>query len=128
MSICVCGGASLQCSFGTAPSNLMVLPANRVVSKMPLATITDNVPFVNILPFGICRSMSNPTVASATASALGVFTPMLCIPEIVGPWIPGNHKVLIGGYPSLNDKSTLMCAWGGIITVQWSEGNNIIIQ
>ena len=52
MGFCVCGGAVLSCSFGMAPSVLNVLPANKVVSAMPIATIMDNKPIVNILPFG----------------------------------------------------------------------------
>ena len=125
MSMCVCGGAVLQCSFGTVPSNLTVLPVNRVISKMPLANIMDNVSFVNILPFGMCSSLTNPSVASATAAALGILTPMPCIPVTVGPWIPGKPNVLIGGYPALNDKSMLMCAYGGIVTIQCPGTNNI---
>jgi len=75
MGMVVCGGASLQCSFGAAPSALMVLPKNRFTTSMPIANIMDNVPFMNILPFGVCSSLANPAVASATAAALGVLTP-----------------------------------------------------
>lgn len=88
MALAVCGGAMLQCSFGMAPSSLMVLPQNKVTNVMGLANIMDNKPMVNIMPFGMCSSMANPTVASATAAALGVLTPMPCIPVIPGPWAP----------------------------------------
>jgi hypothetical protein len=45
----VCMGAALQCSFGAAPGNLMVLPASGVMtSSMPAANIMDNKPMVNI--------------------------------------------------------------------------------
>ena len=90
MGFCVCGGAVLSCSFGMAPSVLNVLPANKVVSAMPIATIMDNKPIVNILPFGMCSSMANPTVAAATAAALGVLTPMPCLPVISAPWVSGK--------------------------------------
>ncbi len=50
MGLTVCGGASLQCSFGAAPSSLMVLPENRVTTSMPIANIMDKVAFVNVLP------------------------------------------------------------------------------
>ena len=60
MAMAVCMGASLQCSFGTAPSTLMVLPANRVLGPTPVANIMDNKPMVNILPFGMCNSVANP--------------------------------------------------------------------
>ena len=63
MSQQVCMGATLQCSFGAAPATLMVLPTNRVMtSNMPAATIMDHVPMLNILPFGMCNSPSNPMV------------------------------------------------------------------
>ena len=65
----VCMGAMCQCSFGMAPSSLVVTPENKTLtSNMPAATIMDNVPMKNIMPFGMCTSMSNPTVASATAA------------------------------------------------------------
>ena len=68
MGVFVCGGANLQCSFGVAPSSLMVLPTNKTLTTMPYANIMDNVPFLNIMPFGMCNSIAKPAVASATAS------------------------------------------------------------
>ncbi len=83
-------GAMLQCSFGAAPSSMVVLPANRTTAGgVPAATIMDNVPLLNIMPFGVCSSLANPTVAAATAAALGVLTPMPCIPATATPWAPG---------------------------------------
>jgi hypothetical protein len=117
MAIQVCMGATLQCSFGAAPSSLVVLPANRVLTNTPAATIMDNVPLVNILPFGVCSSLANPTVAAATAAALGVLTPMPCVPVTPAPWVVGAPTVLIGNMPALNNNSKLMCTWGGVIQV-----------
>ncbi len=128
MGAAVFGGATLQCSFGMAPSTLTVLPANRVVSKMPMATIMDNVPMVNILPFGMCQSMANPTVASATAAALGVLTPMPCIPVIPAPWAPGSPTVLAGGKPCLNQSCKCMCAYGGVIQITNPGTTNVMIK
>jgi hypothetical protein len=113
----VCGGALLQCSFGAAPSSLMVLPANLVTTMMPIANIMDNKPMVNILPFGMCQSMANPMVAAATAAALGVLTPMPCIPVTAAPWAPGSPTVQIGNMPALNNSSKLMCNWAGVIQI-----------
>jgi hypothetical protein len=114
----VCSGAMLQCSFGLAPSTLMVLPVNRMItSNMLAANIMDHVPMVNIMPFGACTSIANPTVASATAAALGVLTPMPCIPVTPAPWAPGAPTVLLGNMPALDNTSKLMCTWLGVISV-----------
>lgn len=127
MGFCVCGGALLQCSFGVAPTPLMVLPANKCMTMMPIANIMDNKPFVNILPFGMCQSMSNPTVAAATAAAMGVLTPMPCIPNTVSPWSPGASTVTLGGQPVLNDSSQLNCLWGGVIQIKMAGQFTIMV-
>jgi hypothetical protein len=117
MAMLVTMGATLQCSFGVAPSALMVLPQNKVLTAVPAANIMDNKPMVNILPFGMCSSPANPTVAAATAAALGVLTPMPCIPVTAAPWVPGAPTVLIGNMPALDQNSKCMCNWGGVISV-----------
>ena len=127
MGMCVCAGASLMCSFGMTPSILNVLPTNRVMAGMPVATIMDYQPMVNIMPFGLCSSMANPTVASATAAALGVLTPMPCIPLILAPWAPGSPTVLIGNYPALHQNCKLMCAYGGVIQVQMPGQTTVFV-
>ncbi len=110
--------ATLMCTMGMAPSNLMVLPHRRVFAHNQLAaTIMDHKPMVNILPFGMCISPANPTVAAATAAALGVLTPMPCIPATMSPWVPGSPTVLIGNEPALNNTSKCMCMWGGVISI-----------
>jgi hypothetical protein len=114
----VCNGASLTCTFGMAPGKLMVLPINMVMTDgQPAANIMDNIPFVNIMPFGSCMSLANPAVAAATASALGVLTPMPCVPVIPAPWAPGSPTIPLAGPPSLNMSSMLMCQWAGVIQV-----------
>lgn len=117
MGMQICMGAMLQCSFGVAPSSLVVLPANRTLTGTPAANIMDNKPMVNVPPFGMCNSPANPMVAAATAAALGVLTPMPCLPVTVAPWAPGSPTVLIGNMPALNDSSKLMCNWGGVIQI-----------
>lgn len=117
MGTAVCGGAQLMCSFGAAPSALNVLPVNKALTSAPLANIMDNKPMVNIMPFGMCTSLANPAVASATAAALGVLTPMPCVPVTTAPWAPGSPTVLIAGSPALNNTSKLMCAWAGVIQI-----------
>jgi hypothetical protein len=111
-------GAMMQCTFGVAPSSLVVLPANRVMTdEMPDANIMDHIPMVNIMPFGVCSSIANPEVAAATAAALGVLTPMPCIPATPAPWVLGAPTVLLGNFPTLDNVSKLMCIWGGVITI-----------
>ena len=110
-------GAMLQCSFGVAPSSLVVLPLNRVLTGTPAANIMDNKPIVNVPPFGMCSSPANPTVAAATAAALGVLTPMPCVPVTPAPWVHGAPTVLIANMPALDNNSKLMCTWGGVIQI-----------
>jgi len=104
-------GAMLQCSFGAAPSSLIVIPKGPpTMAGGPLAaTIMDFAPIANIPPFGMCSSIANPMVAAATAAALGVLTPMPCIP--VAP------TVLINNFPALNNSAKCMCTWGGVISI-----------
>lgn len=114
----------LQCSFGTAPSSLVVTPEKRVMTTTPAANIMDHVPGKNIVTFGMCNTQSNPAVAAATSAAttaaLGVYTPTPapCVPATASPWIPGAPTVLIANQPALNDTSTLNCIWGGVITIK----------
>ena len=108
----------MMCSFGAAPSTLIVLPVNQVMtSSQPAATIMDHVPMVNIAPFGMCLSVANPTVAAATSAALGVLTPMPCIPNTPAPWTPGSATVFERSLPVLNSTSKLQCVWGGMISI-----------
>jgi hypothetical protein len=110
-------GAMMQCTFGMAPSSLVVLPTNKVMTNMvPDANIMDHIPMTNIMPFGMCQSLANPTVAAATTAALGVLTPMPCIPATPAPWVAGAPTVLLGNFPTLDNVSQLMCIWGGVIT------------
>ena len=118
MGQCAVTGAMLQCSFGVAPSTLSPLPTPRVmIEGRPAATITDIAPGAVIPPFGMCTSLANPTVAAATSAALGVLTPMPCLPAVVGTWIPAAPRTTIGGTPALVSGSTCMCAWGGVINL-----------
>jgi len=91
-----------------------------ITSNMPAANIMDHVPMVNIMPFGMCTSPANPTVAAATAAALGVLTPMPCIPATSAPWVPGAPTVLLANMPTLDNTSTLMCIWGGVIQIVYA--------
>lgn len=118
MGIAVAAGAMMTCSFGVAPSTLSVLPAGKVTADgAPMASIMDHKPNVNIAPFGMCTSLSNPQVASATSAAQGVLTPQPCVPVTTSPWAPGATGVIIGTNPALTSSSTCNCTWGGVITI-----------
>ncbi|MBV9783024.1 MAG: DUF4280 domain-containing protein [Acidisphaera sp.] len=118
MAMQVVNTAQLQCTFGMAPSVFTVLPTNKVMcGNQPAANIMDHIPMTNIMPFGMCQSIANPEVASATAAALGVLTPMPCIPNTPAPWTPGAPTVLIANQPALNDVSKCMCTWAGVISI-----------
>ena len=109
----------MMCSFGMAPSSLVVLPVNRTMtSQVPDANIMDHIPMVNIMPFGMCQSIANPMVAAATAAAMGALTPMPCIPMTMAPWVPGAPTVMLANMPALNDSSKLMCNWAGVIEIK----------
>lgn len=116
----VCSNALLQCSFGMAPSPLTVIdPTRPKIAGQPMANIMDNKPMVNIKPFGMCQSMANPTVAAATAAAMGVLTPMPCMPVIAAPWAPGAPILKIANMPALLNNHKCMCNWGGVISVNF---------
>ena len=103
-------GAMMLCTFGVAPGTLSVLPANKVLKNVPVGNIMDNKPFVNVVPFGCCTSMSNPAVAAALGA------PMPCTPMTAAPWSPGHSKAMIGNMPALDMASMCTCSYGGVIT------------
>lgn len=117
MSQKVCMTAVMKCSFGVAPSNLLVVMPPVATESKPAANINDKIPMVNVPPFGMCQSLANPTVAAATAAALGVLTPMPCVPVLPAPWAPGSPTVMLRGMPALNKDCMLNCAWGGVIQI-----------
>ena len=118
MSIPVVTGAMLTCPMGLAPSTLNVIPAAAVLAEnRPLATIMDNIPMVNVAPFGLCTSLANPVTAAQTAAALGVLTPGMCTPVLPAPWAPGSPTVLVGGKPALTMTSKCQCVYGGVISI-----------
>ena len=121
-------GATLKCSFGMAPSTLNVVPKALVdgVAK-PVANIQDKIPAVEVPPFGMCNTLSNPAVAAATSAANGVLTPQPCQPVLPAPWTPGNPLVLVGGQPIVTQTSTCTCVWGGVITVV-SAGQGTVLS
>ncbi len=118
MGACAVTGGMMMCTFGVAPATLEALPTPRVmVEGRPVADITSTITGANIPPFGMCTSLANPTVAAATSAALGVLTPMPCVPAVVAPWVPGAPTTLVAGKPMLVSGSTCTCAYGGVINL-----------
>lgn len=119
MSLAVVGEASaIQCIFGAIPTPLIVLPDRTVTAEfMLMGNISDMVPFLNIETFGECVSLSNPEVIIATAAALGILTPMPCVPIVVDPWVSEALDVFVEGMPALDMTSVVMCTWAGAIHV-----------
>jgi hypothetical protein len=121
-------GAQLRCSEGTSPSSLMLLPAPLIhADELRAATVMDFAPMTNIPPFGMCRTQANPQVASATAAAQGVLTPMPCIPVTTGPWSPGSPYITVEQQKALTDDSTCRCAWTGTIEIT-NPGNAVEVD
>lgn len=112
-------GAILSCSSGSKQSRLKMPFSHGVFVKgKPQMNIMDFVPNVNIMPFGKCSSLQNPTVASATAANNGVLKPMPCTPLTTMPWIDGKADKMVGGHPALLNKSTNMCFYCGQIKIE----------
>ena len=116
MPMQTCMGGMMMCTFGVAPATFMPTPKTVMTSNVPAGNIMDHAPMVNILPFAMCTSPSNPMVAAATAAAMGVLTPMPCIPNTPAPWVPGAPTVMLCNSPALDNTCQLMCIWAGVIT------------
>lgn len=119
MGLVVVTGAQCICPFGSAPCSLTVTSQQTIlVEGGPAATIMDMKPGANLAGFGMCMSLANPTVAAATAAALGVLTPQPCTMTPAGTWNSTNPKVLAGGKPILTNEATLVCGFGaGVIQI-----------
>lgn len=113
MGIVVVAQASCVCPYGTNPCSLQVTAQSKcMVDGKPIATIQDMQPGSNIMGFGMCSSLANPTVASATAAAMGVLTPQPCSFVPAGVWTCTNPNVIADGKPCLTNESTIMCGMG----------------
>ncbi len=116
-------GATLGCTHGTAPSSLSVNPSRSVdAGGAPVATVHDHAPLLNIAPFGMCRSLSNPRVAAATAAAQGALTPQMCVPHTPSPWTQPEGAPTLDDVEALHEGASCGCAWGGRIEVRDTPG------
>ena len=117
--------ATCMCSFGLAPAVIQIPAATEVtIEGRPAATIMNST-MENIATFDMCSTLSNPEVAAATASMLGVMTPMPCVP-VLSPWIPVS-TTLIGGQPALVAGSTCLCAYGGVVEITFPGTTGVVL-
>lgn len=129
MSQPVVTGATIQCTMALPPGTGSLTATAQTTVKIggqTAATIADAAPMMNVASCGMCTSLANPQVASATAAALGVLTPMPCIPSPLGTWL-GCNGPLFGGIPALTTDGTLTCAYGGTVRILFSgqTGTNL---
>lgn len=108
----------LECTFGDAPMpfQALALPGKPEIMGLLTATIEEIAPEVNIPSFVMCNSPENPEVIAATAAALGVFTPMPCVPVVVDPWMPPSELMSFMDVPLATMESKCLCAWGGEVS------------
>ncbi len=117
MGFAACLGAIAQCPMGVAPTPLAFLPGTLLETAGPIGQIPDCIPFLNIVPFGVCKSLANPITAALTAAAFGVLTPGPCIPTPAGTWLPVKPNVLGAKGPVITSDSMIICAYGGCIKI-----------
>ncbi|GHU11902.1 hypothetical protein FACS189449_04380 [Alphaproteobacteria bacterium] len=128
MGLGACCTGMLMCPMGVAPTPITVLPTSLVMgSAGPMPCISDCVPFLNIIPFGVCKSIANPATAALTAAALGVLTPGPCIPTPAGTWVPMKPTVMGKAGPAVNGDSMLICAYGGVIKFTFPGQATVLI-
>ena len=105
--------ATLECTWGSQTSETKVLPKK-----------TKDGLLLNILPFGNCKCLAYSKTAEETSKALGVLTPMPCIPNVVNSWCSDDKLVLVGDPSELNISSFCICTWGGIIKINFIGPKN----
>lgn len=120
-------GTLLKCSFGNLCTPIMVQADKKVNATFPVAVKSNHIPFLNILPFGMCSNPANPMVAAATAAALGVPTTAPCVPCTGEDWSGGSSKVKIGGKEAIHAGSCLKCLYGGNIRAVVPLKPNIVM-
>ena len=98
-------GALLKCSQGVLPTPFMTTSnVLFTVAHLPVGTVLDMAPLVNIVPFGICQQL--------TKLASGVPTP--CVPAPTG-WQQPGPRFAVQKNAVLTKASCTRCAIGGQI-------------
>lgn len=97
-------GVFLTCDKGATPSTLRITQQDTDIYAVPLATEADKLPFLNIKPFGPCKSKGF----------------QLCVPVPI-VWIEPQEGITRGGFRLLTNESTLQCAFGGKIEIHYTQ-------
>lgn len=115
----VVDGATLSCNHGSSKPKLKILPDRTVKLKgKGKANVGDSKPMVNIQPFGMCKSPTNPAVIAVKAASQGATTEAPCTPACA-MWLNGKNDVLVQKLPALLSNSTLICMIGaGTIKIE----------
>ena len=116
MAIAVSGGMC-TCMFGTLPIVLRASSTKKVlVGGRSVLTMSENKLGMNLstMSFGMCFSLVNPAVIK---TPIGVIIPTVCVPQIIGTWIPTKIKVLAGGVPICKSGDFCICQYLGKITI-----------
>ena len=90
-----CMGSQMKCSMGASPSALIPTPKPIMTNNKVAANIMDHISIANIPPFGVCKSLANPTVAAATAAwaASAVFDGVVV--ALNRPWWATAHVAVL---------------------------------
>lgn len=110
-------GSLLQCTHGVAPAAFVATPkpAPMVNGALAIATV-EQTTLNNVATFVMCNSPTNPAVAAATSAAMGVLTPMPCVP-VLTPWTPSPVVPTVTMLPTASALSTCNCMHGGLIRI-----------
>lgn len=111
MPLLVVTGATLTCTFGSAPATFAAVPPTPTSATAAAGHINHNVPVTNVPSFGTCCSPNNPAVIAAQ------MVPQTCVPVLPSPWAPGATKVKLSNIAAHSDTSKLMCCWSGMVAV-----------
>lgn len=114
--------ALCMCSFGVAPCPLTVTSQSQALAcNMPIATISDT----TLPTFGMCSSLANPSVASATGGGSGRSDPHAPALYARGVWVPARPPSWWGGSPCSTIPAKLMCAFAGVISVNMTPAMTV---
>lgn len=121
-SYLVAEGAKLACSMGSENEYLKLTTRRHRINRQLIGNVEDHKALRDIVSFGNCKSMANPTVFEATTKAGGVLKAMPCVPPVFTPWQPGSKYVFQdhGGrmIRVLTSNSICACGYAGVVTIE----------